>query len=346
MKAPENQLLILLQKGLPLAARPFAELGQAVGWTEEQVVGFVENLFRSGTARRLGAVFDARRLGYRSVLCAIATRDPRRLPELANILAPHPGITHCYERGWPNELDPRSAGGPGPDKLPDLWFTLSALRSTFDSAVHELQERAAPDEVLLFPARQRFKIEVVFDPASQHRTARCPAAAGVPDPEEPGEPAAEPQTEAQRQIVRLLQGNVPVKADFFAETARQMAMSVDHLLEQLRQWQAAGVLRRIGVILRHQHIGFTANAMCVWSVAPARVAAAGRALAAFAEVTHCYERATTAAFGYNLFAMIHTAAWTDTQRLFVRLSDEAGLTNGRMLCSLREFKKSSMVFFK
>ena len=75
MNAAEEQLLFLLQKGVPLVPRPFAELGATVGLTEEQVLQFVRDQFRDGVARRLGAVFDSRYLGYRSALCASRIED-------------------------------------------------------------------------------------------------------------------------------------------------------------------------------------------------------------------------------------------------------------------------------
>ena len=62
-------------------------------------------------------------------------------------------------------------------------------------------------------------------------------------------------------------------------------------------------------------------------------------------MTHCYARVTDAHWPYNLYAMIHTSDWTSTRRLFERISESAGLSQGRMLGSLREFKKTSMQYF-
>jgi hypothetical protein len=63
-------------------------------------------------------------------------------------------------------------------------------------------------------------------------------------------------------------------------------------------------------------------------------------------VTHCYQRETGPAWPYNLFAMVHTGSWELTRRLFERISADAGLQGGRMLGSLREFKKTSMRYFE
>ena len=72
---------------------------------------------------------------------------------------------------------------------------------------------------------------------------------------------------------------------------------------------------------------------------------AGRVLASCPDVTHCYERPPHETFPYNLFAMVHAREQDVALGIFTRLSEEAGLTGGRMLTSVREFKKSSPVFF-
>ena len=110
-------------------------------------------------------------------------------------------------------------------------------------------------------------------------------------------------------------------------------------------WKQAGVLRRIGFILRHRAAGFIANGMCVWPVADVDVVRAGRILAAAAEVTHCYERPSSPSVPFNLYAMIHAREQATAVKIFRRLSRQAALSGGRMLISSREFKKSSPVFF-
>ena len=78
-----EELIYRLQRGVPLAARPFDVLGRELGWTGDEVVRGVENLFRTGQARRLGAVFDVRGMGFKSVLCAVRLEDPARLAQAA-----------------------------------------------------------------------------------------------------------------------------------------------------------------------------------------------------------------------------------------------------------------------
>jgi len=283
-------------------------------------------------------VFDARRLGYRSALCAM--RVPRaRLAEVAAKVTPVRGITHAYERGWPEALPADLPGGPAGRDWPNLWFTLAAPAADFCAELEALRGACQPYAIHELPALRRFKIDVVFDVRTRDRDERV----------EPRRPAEQAGTvaldEAQKALVRLLEGDLPLGGRFFGPLAAQAGMSEEALLGQLRAWQASGVLRRVGLLLRHREIGFKANGMCCWDLPEAEVLEAGRRVAAFPEVTHCYERPKMDVFPFRLYAMIHTPTWEGTQRLFERITREAGLTGGQLMLSVTEFKKTSMQFF-
>ena len=336
----EAAALVALQRGVPLTERPFADFGESCGLSEAAVLALVRRLFASGEARRFGAVFDARRLGYRSALCAMTL--PRvRMAEVAEKVAAVPGVTHAYERGWPAELPPDLPGGPGGKSWPNLWFTLAAPSATFARELEALRSACQPYAVHELPATRRFKIDVVFELRTRDRDERV----------EPRLPLVREQaracelSEAERGLVRLLQGDLPLCERLFEPLAAQAGVSEAELLAQLRAWQASGVLRRIGLLLRHREIGFKANGMCCWDMPEADTTEAGRRVAAFPEVTHCYERPRMDIFPYRLYAMIHTPTWHGTQQLFERITREAGLTGGQLLLSVKEFKKTSMQFF-
>ncbi len=336
----EAAALVALQRGIPLAERPFAELGASLGLTEEALLELVNRLLKAGDARRFGAVFDARRLGYRSALCAMTV--PRvRMAEVAAKVAAVRGVTHAYERGWPAELPATLPGGPAGKSWPNLWFTLAAPSEVFCQELELLRAACQPYAIHELPATRRFKIDVVFDVRTRDRDERV----------EPRLPLVKAQVpvvalnEVEKAWVRLLEGDVPVCARFFEPLARQAGLSEAAFLEQLRTWQSSGVLRRVGLLLRHREIGFKANGMCCLDVPETEVKEAGRRVASFLEVTHCYERPRMDIFPFRLYAMIHTSAWEGTQRLFERLTREAGLSGGQLLLSVTEFKKTSMQFF-
>jgi DNA-binding Lrp family transcriptional regulator len=336
----EASAIVALQRGLPLKERPFAAIGESCGLTETAILDLLLRLTEAGDVRRFGGVFDARRLGYHSALCSLLVpRD--RLPDVAAHVVALPGVTHAYERGWPEALPRDSEGGPAGREWPNLWFTLAEPGDTFAPSLAALRTACEPFAIEELPALRRFKIDVVFDLRTRDRDERV---------EPLGAPIAQSSSvyvlnAAERSLVRRLQGDLPPQALFFRSLAEEAGISEAELLNQLRAWRSSGVLRRIGLLLKHREIGFKANGMCCWNVPAAEVAELGRRVAAFPEVTHCYERPPTERFPFRLYAMIHTPTWAGTQALFARISRETGLSDGQLLLSLTEFKKTSMQFF-
>ena len=344
MKTPSTtdaQLLVALQKGLPLVARPFAQIGQDLGLSEEAVLAKVHDLFETGVARRFGAVFDSNSLGYTSTLCAADVPTAELETAVARIVA-HTGITHCYER----------------EGTPNLWFTMTAPAAELLQEIDRVSKALGPYPVLNLPALQKFKIEAVFgqgeeanrlDPvvARPLRGRACPRDGTRGPPFEKHDAAASttPLSEREHTVVRRLQANIEVSPDPFGRVAQELGYDPAELLALLQRWGACGVIRRIGLVLRHRNLGFSANSMCVWPVPADRIAAAGASMARSRHVTHCYERPSFPAFPYNLYAMIHAKSRDEAVGIFQQLGADAGLPDGRMLWSAREFKKASPVFF-
>jgi DNA-binding Lrp family transcriptional regulator len=334
----DADLLLALQQGIPLEKRPFALIGQELGLTEAQVFERTAEYLNDGRARRFGAVFDSRSLGYDSTLCAVDVPEDE-LERTAGLVTPHPGVTHCYQR----------------QGTPNLWFTMTAPADALDRELEKMAPALAPHELLNLTALRTFKIEAVFDVRGARAQCReanesKPGSARHngdhhPRPFPAGAEPPAPLSEAERVLVRALQGDVPLSRDPFQVLASELGYDHAELLEILGRWKAAGILRRVGLVMRHRKLGFTANSMCVWKAADDRIEEAGRIMAAHAEVTHCYERPVFESFPFNLYAMIHADNPDKAVEIFERLSSETGLTDGRMLVSLREFKKSSPVFF-
>jgi DNA-binding Lrp family transcriptional regulator len=342
MKEDKGAWLTAVQRDIPLVRHPFADLGERFGMSESETIDALGELFESGKARRMGGVFDVAGLGYRSALCA-AVVAPDALEQVAARLVGHPGMTHCYQRGWPSDLDVSLPEAP-PDEIPNLWFTISAMSDRFAATIDELRSQLAPWALFVLPANRRFKIDVVFDTGSGG-DARAPdvrrhSRTSVRE----GEPASV-FSEEDRALVRAMQGQIPLVPAPYDEIARELGRAPEEVLETLRGWLAGGVLRRVGVILRHRKLGFRANGMCFWNAPLDEVETAGNTLASFREVTHCYERDLTEGFPYNLFAMIHADSYELALGQFHTLAQASSLPGGSVLFSLREFKKTSPRYF-
>ncbi|MDA3926309.1 MAG: hypothetical protein PF904_16575 [Kiritimatiellae bacterium] len=340
MSDKESQLIMAAQRGIPVVERPFAVLGEACDISEGEVIDIINKLRASGEARRFGAVFDSRKLGYRSTLCSMQIPEDEISDVSRNVTALR-GVTHAYQRGWNDELSRDSVGGPRDNSWPNFWFTLATPAKSFQNELDTLRTACAPYDIYDLPALIRFKIDVVFDLRTRERDERV----------EPRSRTDLNSTEVyeldqmQQSIVKYLEGDIPVVSEFYGAVADHLSVEKSFLLETLSVWQSNGVMRRIGLLLRHRKVGYKANGMCCWNVPEDKIVEVGRLVASVPEVTHCYERPAFNAFPFNLFAMIHTTAWENTQALFQRISDDSGLSNGQLLLSVREFKKTSMQFF-
>ena len=321
-------MVVALQQGIPLCARPFEELSRELGCGEADLLACLARQRAVGTVRRFGAVFDTRRLGYRSALCAAAV-SVEALDAAAAKLTPLAGVTHCYVR------EATSALRPG---VPNLWFTLSYPADIFPAMVDEVAARLGPYALHVLPATRRYKVDVVFGAATRAREEDVAEDDDLP-----------PVTARDRAVIGALQGDTEARADFFAALAGRLGMKEWDLLSTLEIWRRKGRLKRIGLLLHHRNAGWSANGMCCWRVA-GDTTAAGRALAARGEVTHCYERPEAPNFPYNLFAMVHARAAAEANAQFASLSAEVNRVVGAvvpavMLLSTREYKKTSMTFF-
>lgn len=89
---------------LPLTARPFAEVGQLLGLTEDEVLAIVHDLMGRQLIRRLAGVLWHRQAGFTANAMVVWRVPEERVKEVGEILARFPEVTHCYERspqpGW------------------------------------------------------------------------------------------------------------------------------------------------------------------------------------------------------------------------------------------------------
>ncbi|MHB0913718.1 MAG: siroheme decarboxylase subunit beta [Armatimonadota bacterium] len=152
-------------------------------------------------------------------------------------------------------------------------------------------------------------------------------------------------TDTQKRIIRALQNGLPVTQDPFGEIARDVGISRDELLSQMRAWKSDGTIRRLGAILRHHRAGYSTNAMAVWKVPDEQVEAFGRTASGFDCISHCYQRPRFAEFGYNLYTMIHGKSSTDCESAARELSECTRIFDYALLYTIAEYKKSSPIYF-
>lgn len=151
--------------------------------------------------------------------------------------------------------------------------------------------------------------------------------------------------ERQQELVRFLQEDIPLTPNPFADIAARLHMSESDVVEQVKSWIDDGTIRRFGAMVRHQRLGYKANAMSAWDVPEDRVEEVGKTLAEAVEVSHCYQRPRADGWEYNIFAMIHAATEEECDRIAAQLAARVGIDSYSLLFSSREFKKISMKYF-
>lgn len=152
-------------------------------------------------------------------------------------------------------------------------------------------------------------------------------------------------TDLEKRIISELQGDIPMSERPFEEIAKKIGITEEYLLQKIKEWMEKGVIRRFGATLRHQLVGFDANAMSAWRVPEVDVERIGKIIASYKEVTHCYERSPIEGWPFNLFAMIHGRSVEDCKFLAKEISQRTGIRDYILLFSHEENKKESMRYF-
>ncbi len=142
-------------------------------------------------------------------------------------------------------------------------------------------------------------------------------------------------------LVRELQGELPFSPDPYGDIAHRTGCSVDEVLLRLNRMRETGALKRVGAILKHRNIGFSANGMLVCLLSEEHVDAAGHKLAERSEVSHCYRRTPYPDWPYNLYAMIHGTSEEEVLQVVEDFVREEAVEIYDTLFSTEELKKSS-----
>lgn len=151
--------------------------------------------------------------------------------------------------------------------------------------------------------------------------------------------------EKDKQVIRRIQGDLPLDHRPFSLLAREIGMTEEEFLHRVQRLKEEGIIRRFGATLRHQEAGFSANAMVAWKAPSERVNDIGDLFASYREVTHCYERKPRADWPYNLYTMVHGASREQCRSIAETLARASGLKDYAVLFSEKEFKKTSMEYF-
>lgn len=313
----DRKLFGLLQMEFPLTAEPYSELGLKLGITGNEVTGRIHKLKAGGLIREISPVLDGRKLGYQSTLAAMKIPEEQR-DKAEMIIAKHPGVSHGYERTHDF----------------NIWITLSVPQE-FDiqSELEALASSAGAEAVTILPAVKIFKLRAYFDMGGDN-------AGDGAAPEMSLLSGKAELSRLDRLTINELQKDLSLTPAPFAAMSSRLNMDVASFLAECESLLERGIIRRFGASVNHRRAGYLANAMACWVATPEKVDIAAKKLAARPEVSHCYERKTSALWRYNLFAMIHGLTRTKCLEIVDEFTGETGFWEQVALFSTKEFKKT------
>ena len=321
----DKQLLNDIQWVFPLVDRPYLEISKRHNMSEDEVMRRIAYMKDIGLIRQINAIFDTRRLGYKSALVAFAVM-PDKLESVANEVNKHPGVSHNYERNHDF----------------NMWFTLAV--PPYGEMKRDLDRLASLDGVIkyrLLPTLKLYKIGVRLDMVNDDTEKPKPM-----DEVKQLNPKKIEITESDKHFIRELQKDLKVIPEPFKEMAENLRITTTELFAKAKEYEKNGVMRRFAAILRHRDAGFSANGMVVWQVPDEKIDEIGYKLAAFPQVSHCYRRPVYSDWQFNLFSMIHARTLEAAERIAVEMSETVGIKDYRILFSSREFKKERVKYFE
>ncbi|HJU95740.1 MAG TPA: Lrp/AsnC family transcriptional regulator [Nitrososphaera sp.] len=324
LDAVDKKLLNEIQWVFPLVDRPYLEIAKRHSISEEDVMQRIAFMKNMGIIRQINAIFDTRRLGYKSALIAFAVR-PDKLDYVAAKVNEHPGVSHNYERNHEYNMWFTLAVPPGSDMKKDL-----DRMASFEGVIKHR----------VLPTLKLYKIGVRLDMVNKD-----------PDKLAPTDKVKHPNQEKvqlderDREFIRELQKDLAVVPEPFKELANSLGITTAQLFAKAAEYENTGIMRRFAAILRHREAGFVANGMVVWQVPENRIDEVGLRLAAFPQVSHCYRRPIYPDWRFNLFSMVHARTLKAAEKIAIEMSETVGIKNYQILFSSREFKKERIKYF-
>ena len=147
MDAIDKKILNIIQKNFPVVAEPFKVVAERLGLAEDEVLERIKDLKAVGIIRRIGAVFDSKKMGFASTLCA-AKVPKKYLRKFIEIVNSYPGVTHNYRRRHDY----------------NVWFTFIASdEETLKKSLGEIRDKTGVADIISMTASRTFKIDATFE---------------------------------------------------------------------------------------------------------------------------------------------------------------------------------------
>lgn len=317
-----NEILLRIQKNFPLVEKPFSQIAKELNTDENTILKILKEQKEQKIIRQTSAIFDTKKLGYRSSLVAFEI-DEKDIDSAVEILNAHPGISHNYERNHSF----------------NIWFTIAVAPNSIlglDKSIEILAKNTKAKDYVVLPTLKLFKISVKLDTTNRENKQEDVVKRSFKELE---------LTHYHYKIIKLLQKDISFESEPFKKIIDELNISYEELFKVLKDFIESGVMRRFASILNHRKAGFNANAMVVWNIDEKNADSIGEIAASFSAVSHCYLRPKYPKWQYNLFTMIHGKSVDDTLETINSIASKIEFKDKMALYSSREFKKVRIVYF-
>ncbi|MGB2108499.1 AsnC family protein [Marinobacter vinifirmus] len=141
----DQQLINHYQRNLPVCERPYREMADTLGISEDEVISRLAVLQQQQVLSRVGPVFEHSQAGA-SLLAAVAA-PVEQIDLVAARINSAPGVNHNYAR----------------EHLYNLWFVMTAPdEDTLDERLDELEHQLKLP-ILRLPMVEGYHIDLGFD---------------------------------------------------------------------------------------------------------------------------------------------------------------------------------------
>jgi DNA-binding Lrp family transcriptional regulator len=97
----EAHIARLIQGDIPLTGRPFQQIAETAGLTEEEILSVAGALRERGIIRKFAAIVRHQKVGYTHNVMVIWAVPAMQVEAAGKALSSFAEVTHCYERTPP-----------------------------------------------------------------------------------------------------------------------------------------------------------------------------------------------------------------------------------------------------
>jgi DNA-binding Lrp family transcriptional regulator len=148
------------------------------------------------------------------------------------------------------------------------------------------------------------------------------------------------------ELLTEIQLGLPLSPRPYHDVGLALGMAEAEVIERLTVLKKTGLIKRLGVIVKHRQLGYRANAMIVWNIPDTLVKQLGDRISRSSFVTLCYRRPRTPEWPFNLYCMIHGKDRDTVLHQLELLSTDCGLErfDREILFSRRCFKQRGALY--